>query len=234
MKKKVVVLLQGISNESEISKITGEAIYESLSKSSLTKNLYSSVEKYYLDADMQKFFNFLYNNQNNIIIFNALHGKFGEDGRIQSILDLFNIPYTHSGVLPSSLGMNKLYTKKLAKNLNADICFAKDFLIDVGNFNINDLTINYPFVIKPVDEGSSVGIYLINNDLELNQALNKLSNFKFLMAEEYIKGIECTVGVLNSKALCVTEIIPKNIFYDYESKYSQGGSEHILPARLPN
>ncbi len=223
--KKVVVLMGGISSEKEVSMETGRTIYEAL----LTqKDL--SVEKYVLNEDILGFINYL-NANKDVVIFNALHGKFGEDGRIQSILDLMKIPYTHSGVLTSSLAMNKILSKEIAKCIEIPVVAHQS--INPKEFKVEDLKIAYPFVIKPIDEGSSVGIFLIQTQEDLEKALAKLQDFNLVMIEEYIKGVECTVGVIEGKALCVTEIIPINNFYDYESKYASGGSKHILPANLP-
>jgi D-alanine-D-alanine ligase len=223
--KKVIVLLGGNSNESEISKKTGEAIYNSL----LSLPEIKHVEKYYLTHDYEAFLIFLLKNKNDIVIFNALHGKIGEDGRIQGLLDILKIPYTHSGVLVSSLCMNKILTKQLAKDI---VNVALDQILYKNEYDAKFVKINYPLVIKPVDEGSSVGIYLANNPQEFNDNIAKVANFEKIMLEEYLKGEEYTVGVLNNKALAITQIIPKNIFYDYESKYAQGGSVHIVPAKL--
>lgn len=224
MVKKVVVLMGGVSSEKEVSMETGKAIYEALVG---TEGI--QVEKYILDEDIFAFINYL-NSNKNIVIFNALHGKFGEDGRIQSVLDLMQIPYTHSGVLTSSLAMNKILSKEIAKYIGIPVVSHQS--INPKKFKKEELKISYPFVIKPVDEGSSVGIYLVNNEEDLYQALGNLQNFNSVMIEEYIKGVECTVGVIEGSALCVTEIIPINNFYDYESKYASGGSKHILPANL--
>ncbi len=222
---KIIVLLGGISKEREVSINTGNCIYHALHDAGI------NVEKYMLNEDILDFINYLKINSKNIVIFNALHGKFGEDGRIQGLLDLMHIPYTHSGLLASALCMDKIITKNIATDLNISV--AKDQVITLQKDHMDEIIINYPFVVKPINEGSSVGIYLVNSRAELEMALFKLSSFSVLMIEEYIEGIECTVGVLDGKALCVTEIISKNTFYDYEAKYVTGGSQHILPARIP-
>ncbi|MDR2007432.1 MAG: D-alanine--D-alanine ligase [Alphaproteobacteria bacterium] len=224
--QKVVVLMGGISSEKEISLKTGQAIYEALESSQDF-----SVEKYVLTEDIFAFINFLNNNQG-IIIFNALHGKFGEDGRIQAVLDLMKIPYTHSGVLTSAVAMNKILTKEIAKSIG--IPTAKHQAFNPKNFKASDINISYPLVVKPIDEGSSVGIYLVNNQAELEISLNQMQNFSKVMIEEYISGVELTVGVLNDSPIAITEIVPINAFYDYESKYAAGGSKHIIPANLPS
>ncbi|MDR0483843.1 MAG: D-alanine--D-alanine ligase [Alphaproteobacteria bacterium] len=221
---KVVVLMGGISSEKEVSLNTGQAIYEALSS---RKEF--TVEKYILTEDIFSFINFL-NNNKDIVIFNALHGKFGEDGRVQAVLDLMRIPYTHSGVLTSSIAMNKIITKEIAKSVGVPVALHQSF--NPKTFNVNDVAIKYPMVIKPIDEGSSVGIYLVNTKEELAEAIAKMQNFSQVMIEEYIKGVELTTGVLNGENLAITEIIPINNFYDYESKYASGGSKHIVPANL--
>lgn len=223
--KRVVVCLGGVSNESEVSKNTGEAIFNAL------VNLDSSlvVEKYYLSHDFDAFFYFLIKNKNDIVIFNALHGKIGEDGRVQGILDMLKIPYTHCGVLVSALCMNKIMVKQLVGNL---VNIAQDQVLYQHEYDAKYVKINYPLVIKPVDEGSSVGIYMANNQDEFNENIVKVKHLTKVMLEKYLQGSEYTVGVLNGKALAVTQIIPKNAFYDYESKYTPGGSVHVVPAQI--
>ncbi len=164
------------------------------------------------------------------VVFNALHGRFGEDGAIQGVLDWLNIPYTHSGVLASALAMDK----EAAKAVFA----AHGLPVAAGTvMNVTDLIdadpLPVPYVIKPLNEGSSVGVEIIRSGD--NRRASVARGWKFgprAMVEEFIPGRELTVGVLGDRALTVTEIIATQAFYDYESKYADGGSRHVLPADI--
>jgi D-alanine-D-alanine ligase len=172
-------------------------------------------------------------------VFNALHGRFGEDGTVQGLLELMRIPYTHSGVLSSALAMHKERTKDVYRA--AGLPVVKSIVADrrqVANTHLMEP----PYVIKPVNEGSSVGIYIIRKGdnrppAELGSEKWNLSNE--MMVEEFVPGRELTVSVLGAnsfgeeRALGVTEITTDLEFYDYEAKYAPGGSKHILPAVIP-
>jgi D-alanine-D-alanine ligase len=225
--RKIVVLMGGFNSEAEVSKISGDRIFTALSNSLFIKENNIIVEKYILTSDIIDFCNFLNTNANNIIVFNALHGKIGEDGHVQALLNLFKVPYTHSGLLTSSFCMDKSLTKALAKSLN--MLVAKEQLVNPKTFDINKLTISLPLVLKPIDEGSSVNIYIAKTQEDLKTFLQKMHQFDLIMLEEYIKGHECTIGVLDGIALETTEIVPAGEFYDYNSKYSAGQSKHYIP-----
>ncbi|HKY17817.1 MAG TPA: D-alanine--D-alanine ligase [Rhizomicrobium sp.] len=166
-------------------------------------------------------------------VFNALHGRFGEDGTVQGLLELMRIPYTHSGVLASALAMHKERTKDVYRA--AGLPVVKSIVADrraVANAHLMEP----PYVIKPVNEGSSVGIYIIRKGdnrppAELGSDKWNLSNE--MMVEEFVPGRELTVSVMGDRALGVTEITTNLAFYDYEAKYAPGGSKHILPAQIP-
>jgi D-alanine-D-alanine ligase len=165
--------------------------------------------------------------------FNALHGRFGEDGCIQGLLEWLRIPYTHSGVLASSLAMHKERTKEVYRA--AGIPVVKSIVADRREAGAKHL-MEPPYVIKPVNEGSSVGVYIIRKGdnrppSELTRAEWNLTDA--MMIEEYVPGRELTVAVMGSQALGVTEITTDLEFYDYEAKYAAGGSRHILPAGIP-
>ncbi|MFL1781349.1 D-alanine--D-alanine ligase [Candidatus Hepatincolaceae symbiont of Richtersius coronifer] len=242
---KIIVLMAGVSVEKEISILTGESVFNNLNEYLLkNKNItinnkvFTTVEKYLLSEDIIAFVEYLKPIKDSVVIFNALHGKFGEDGRIQGLLDLMKIPYTHSGVLTSSISMNKVITKKIASYHQIDL--AKDVVCDYKNYNlkamlakINQAGLDFPLIIKPVDEGSSVGVYLLKNEEDLSKIIPNLQKFKAIIIEEYLEGIECTVGVLNHKALVVMEIISDNSFFDYEAKYTKGIFKSKIPADLP-
>ena len=165
--------------------------------------------------------------------FNALHGRFGEDGCIQGLLEWLRIPYTHSGVLASSLAMHKERTKEVYRA--AGIPVVKSIVADRREAGARHL-MEPPYVIKPVNEGSSVGVYIIRKGdnrppSELTKAEWNLTDA--MMVEEYVPGRELTVAVMGDRALGVTEITTDLEFYDYEAKYAAGGSRHILPAKIP-
>jgi len=166
--------------------------------------------------------------------FNALHGRFGEDGCIQGLLEWLRIPYTHSGVLSSALAMHKERTKEVYRA--AGIPVVKSIVADRREAGSHHL-MEPPYVIKPVNEGSSVGVYIIRKGdnrppSELTRPEWHLSDA--MMIEEYVPGRELTVAVMGDRALGVTEITTNLEFYDYEAKYASGGSVHVLPAKIPD
>ena len=171
------------------------------------------------------------------IVFNALHGKYGEDGFVQSILESLKIPYTHSGILSSSLAMDKELSRILFKKNN--IKTPKYFLLHKGykeNFKkkIKEKKIKFPIVVKPVNEGSSLGVYICKNKKQFDKNYKKLDNeYNKVLIEEYIPGKEIQVAVMGNKALGAIELIPTRKFYDYEAKYStKAKTKHIMPAPL--
>ena len=167
-------------------------------------------------------------------VFNALHGRWGEDGSVQGLLELLRIPYTHSGILASALAMHKQRSKDVFRA--AGLPVVNSFVVDRREAAERHL-MEPPYVVKPVNEGSSVGVFIIRKgDNRPPQALGSdtwtLSNE--MMVEEYVPGRELTVAVMGSKALAVTEITTNLEFYDYEAKYATGGSTHTLPAKIPD
>ena len=166
-------------------------------------------------------------------VFNALHGRWGEDGSVQGLLELLRIPYTHSGILASALAMHKQRSKDVYRA--AGLPVVHSIVVDRREAAARHL-MEPPYVIKPVNEGSSVGVFIIRKgDNRPPEALGSdqwnLSNE--MMVEEYVPGRELTVAVMGTRALAVTEITTNLEFYDYEAKYSAGGSIHVLPARIP-
>jgi D-alanine-D-alanine ligase len=165
--------------------------------------------------------------------FNALHGRFGEDGTVQGLLELMRIPYTHSGVLASALAMHKERTKDVYRA--AGLPVVKSFVVDRMAAAAGHL-MEPPYVVKPVNEGSSVGVFIIrkgDNRPPAALGAEKWTLSNEMMVEEFVPGRELTVSVMGDKALGVTEIVTDLEFYDYEAKYAPGGSRHILPADLP-
>jgi D-alanine-D-alanine ligase len=164
------------------------------------------------------------------VVFNALHGRFGEDGVIQGVLDYLGIPYTHSGLRASALAMDKAAAK--AVFAAAGLPLATHRIIDIAALAEAD-PLPPPYVVKPVNEGSSVGVSIVKPGD--NNRAGIVANWHYgpAMVEEYIPGRELTVGVLEDRALTVTEILPAETFYDYHAKYAAGGSRHVLPAQIP-
>jgi len=164
-------------------------------------------------------------------VFNALHGRFGEDGAIQGVLDWLGIPYTHSGVRASSLAMDKVAAK--AAFLAAGLPVARGRLVDIEALEAAD-PMARPYVVKPANEGSSVGVEILKTGDNRRAEIARAWRFgRTALVEEFVPGRELTVGVMGERALAVTEIIAEaGSFYDYESKYADGGSRHVIPARV--
>ena len=163
-------------------------------------------------------------------VFNALHGQIGEDGNVQGLLNIMNIPYTHSGLLASAIAMDKVRAKRMLAEVGiavpADLALIEDSHVYPADFTA-------AHVIKPRNDGSSVGVVIVEADSKSPPARSQWDIDTELIAEPYIPGRELTVSVLDGTALCVTEIKPKVAFYDFDAKYAPGGSEHVLPADIP-
>jgi len=175
------------------------------------------------------------------VVLIALHGKYGEDGTVQGMLDLLGIPYTGSGVLASALAMDKSMTKKVLAADGIPVPGSVDFTVVKGEWDAAGVAdavarIGYPVMVKPSRQGSTIGMTKVNTPGELNNAIEEASAYdEQIIVERFVAGIELTVGVLGNDdpiALPVVEIVPKSEFYDYESKYAPGGSEHMIPARI--
>jgi len=222
--KRVAVLLGGLSAEREVSLVSGRACAKALRDEG-----FDVVE---IDAghDLAE----RLRQAKAEAAFNALHGRWGEDGCVQGVLELMQIPYTHSGVLASALAMHKERAKDAFRG--AGIPVVPSMVVDRREASARHV-MEPPYVIKPVNEGSSVGVYIIRKgDNRPPAALGSgewaLSNA--MMVEEYVPGRELTVAVMGDRALAVTEIVPKTAFYDYDAKYAPGGSEHVVPAKIPD
>ena len=223
MTKKVMVLMGGFSSEREVSINSGKQISNALRKKS-----YEVVE--YILTDSKDFMQTLIN-QTPDVVFNALHGNWGEDGTISAVLDLLQIPYTHSGMLPSAIGMNKYITKLIAQK--SGIRVASSHKTTAKEFQASGTTIEYPYVVKPVSDGSSVGVFIVKNQQDALLVKYRDMNTEILI-EKYIEGKELTVMCYQNFAHVVTEIKPCEDFYDYKHKYTKGCAAHILPAEIPN
>ena len=225
MKKKILILGGGISKERKISLETARQV-----KNSLKKNY--NVLQVDFNEDFEKKLKLFKPD----IVFNALHGRFGEDGYAQTVLEYNKVKYTHSGVLSSALAMDKEISKKIF--IKNKILTPKFIIFNYNLKNINNLKttikkkLKYPVVIKPINEGSSVDVY-ISNERKLKKNLIKMNKYKEILIEEYIGGREIQVAILGNKKLGVIELKPKRKFYDYKAKYhSSSKTEHIIPVNL--
>jgi D-alanine-D-alanine ligase len=223
--KKIGVLLGGLSSEREVSLASGTAILKALHEKG-----YHAVA-----VDVGRDVAERIHEQGIEAAFIALHGKFGEDGAIQGMLEVMGIPYTGSGILASALGMNKTVSKQVFSSQGLLVGPYK--VIYAGSADkAHSIAsqLKYPIVIKPHAEGSSVGVSLVFKNEEVTPAVELA--FKYgdeILIEKFIKGKEVQVGILGSRALGAIEIVPKRTFYDYASKYEKGMSDHFFPARIP-
>ncbi|OYV36789.1 MAG: D-alanine--D-alanine ligase [Acidocella sp. 20-61-6] len=220
--KRIAVLLGGISAEREVSLRTGAGVVAALRQAGY------AVTPIDVGADLAALLAALQPAPD--AVFNALHGRFGEDGTIQGVLDYLGIPYTHSGVRASALAIDKVAAK--AVFAQAGLPVAAHRVIDITALMAGD-PLAKPYVVKPVNEGSSVGVSIVRVGDNRQAEIVEGWHFGAAMVEEYIPGRELTVGVLEDVALPVTEILPTETFYDYHSKYSAGGSRHVVPAEIP-
>ena len=226
MKKKILIISGGISKERLISLDTGQQVANELKRNGYRVKITEP------DNNLEKNIKFFKPN----VIFNALHGQFGEDGYIQTILERFKIPYTHSGVIASSIAMDKEISKKIfIKNkINTPKFFTYSY--DVKNEDLIKKIkkkLRFPVVVKPLNEGSSVNVYICN-EKNIFKILNSIKQYKKVMIEEFIGGREIQVAIMGNKKLGAIELKPKRKFYDYQAKYnSSAKTEHIIPVELP-
>ena len=222
MTKHVTVLMGGWSAEREISMVSGAAVAKSLTDAGL------EVTPVDVQRDMGALLTRLYPRPD--AVFNALHGRFGEDGCVQGLLDILDIPYSHSGLLASALAMDKPMAKRLFAA--AGIPVAEHVIAARQDITAGDV-MERPYVVKPLNEGSSIGVHMVleGDDEPLFGDTGWLYGDR-VMVEKFIPGRELTVSVMGDKALAVTEIIAAREFYDYDAKYAAGGSHHVLPADI--
>jgi D-alanine-D-alanine ligase len=218
---RVAVLYGGISAEREVSLVTGTQVIAALREAGF------DVNPIVVGADLGAVIGALSPKPD--AVFNALHGRFGEDGAIQGVLDWLGIPYTHSGVRASALAMDKEAAKALF--VSAGLPVARGRMVPIAELEAAD-PMPLPYVVKPVNEGSSVGVEIIRGGDNRRAEIARAWRFgSAALVEEYIPGRELTVAVMGDRALAVTEIqAVANSFYDYESKYADQGSRHIIPA----
>lgn len=225
---KIAVLAGGMSSEAEISKRSGKGCFDALKRLG-----YVNAELVVVDENIAQ----TLKNGKYDYAYNALHGKYGEDGCIQGVLEILQIPYTGCGVMSSSVCMNKEYTKRILSTCK-DIPLIKSVFVQKGEDVVEKTkTLNYPLITKPVNEGSSFGMTKVNSPDELESAyLDAIKYNDDVLIEEYLVGKAATVGVIGDGAeRIVTEILemrPKHEWYDYECKYTKGMTEFVLPAEI--
>jgi D-alanine-D-alanine ligase len=229
--KKILVVQGGVSSEREISLRSGKACIRAIKQLKNKVIIFDPAKKHFSKIKQYK--------KKVDLIFNALHGRDGEDGVAQSYFEYFKIPYTHSGVTSSMNAMDKIISKKF---------FKKNRLLTPNHISLNSISykqklkeknlknsnLNYPVVVKPSNEGSSIGVEICKNFSQLKLFVGKLiKNYKSLIIENYIPGKEIQVAVINGKALGAIELQPRRKFYDYKAKYSKSAlTRHIMPANL--
>ena len=226
MKKKILVISGGISKERAVSLDTGKQVAKELSKNKYSIKI--------AEPDF-KLLNVIKNFKPNII-FNALHGQFGEDGYIQTILETTGVPYSHSGVVASAIAMDKELSKKIF--IQNKILTPK-YILYKFNKSKNELIkliqskLKFPVVVKPLNEGSSVNVFICSK-FNIFKNIKLLENYKKIIIEEFIPGREIQAAIIGKKKLGAIELKPKRKFYDYKAKYnSNAKTKHIIPVNLP-
>ncbi|CAO1654351.1 D-alanine--D-alanine ligase [Parasphingorhabdus sp. NYA22] len=221
----IAVLMGGWSAEREVSLSSGNGIAEALEKNG------HKVTRVDMDRNVAQVLTAIRPD----VVFNALHGVPGEDGSVQGMLDLMQIPYTHSGLATSVIAIDKELTKQ--QLVRAGIPMPRGKIVSSASLYKAD-PLPRPYVLKPVNEGSSVGVAIVTDDSNYGNPIGRdvvgpWQEFDELLAEPFIKGRELTTAVLGGKALCVTELKTAQGFYDYAAKYTEGLTQHICPAEIP-
>ncbi len=221
----IAVLMGGWSKEREVSLMSGKDIAAALEKNG------HKVSR----VDMDRNIALVLDGLKPDVVFNALHGCPGEDGSVQGMLDLMQIPYTHSGLATSVIAIDKELTKQ--QLVPAGIPMPAGKMVKSADVHKAD-PMPRPYVLKPVNEGSSVGVAIVTDDSNYGNPIGldvtgPWQEFDELLAEPFIKGRELTTAVIGGKAMCVTELKPKSGFYDFDSKYTEGLTDHVCPAKIP-
>ena len=220
---KVLVVMGGLSSERDISVMSGDGVATALREAGM------DVIPYHLTTDIGGFVAVLTREKPDVV-FNALHGRYGEDGCIQGLLEMMRIPYTHSGVLASAIGMDKAMTRRIARTMGIPV--ADGFVVSRSDFEAGH-ELPMPYVLKPNDDGSSFGVSIVRTTADREAALAVWPADKMMLTEAYIPGRELSVAVLGGQAIGIVEVIPKTGYYDFHNKYTAGCTEHIIPAAIP-
>ena len=226
--KHIIVLMGGPSAEAEVSRRTGAAIAEAL----ITKGYHVSTLELNPRTVLQDI-----ENLKGDVVFNAIHGRYGEDGALQGLLEMAEIPYTGSGIMAHSVGMNKKVSKDVFKgaqiptaesvSYNGNLQSKEDIIKDI------EAKFSLPVVLKPATQGSSIGVTIVKEQGQLAKAVTEALTYDpILVVEQYLNGREFTVSVLDGKALAIIEIIPHSGEYDYTSKYTAGATDYLVPAPI--
>lgn len=220
-KKRVAVLMGGWSSEREVSLNSGKLVGDAL------RELGHEVIAIDVTRDLTQLTTALTPKPD--IIFNALHGVGGEDGSVQGVLEVLGVPYTHSGVDASAIAMNKVLSRRIFEQEGIavpawKVCFKAD--IDAAH------PMPMPYVIKPINEGSSRGVYIIRSEEDFKKFQKEWSFGETILVEKFIEGREIQVGIMGNRAIGAIEIRPRESFYDYTAKYTEGRAEHLMPAPL--
>jgi len=223
----VAVLMGGWSPEREVSLVSGKACAEGLREGGHT------VIEYDVKRDLRALVDFLRPAAGGgpDVVFNALHGKYGEDGCIQGVLEIMKVPYTHSGVLASAIAMDKPMSRHVFTSIGIRVALGK--VVERRSLASGD-PMPRPYVVKPIDQGSSVGVHIVREGDNL--AAVEVAEAQFgekVLVEKCVSGRELTVAIMGDKAVAVTELRPRTRFYDYEAKYTDGVTEHLIPAPIP-
>ena len=223
----VAVLMGGWSPEREVSLVSGKACAEGLREGGHT------VIEYDVKRDLRALVDFLRpaGGGGPDVAFNALHGRYGEDGCIQGVLEILAVPYTHSGVLASAIAMDKPMSRHVFTSIGIRVADGK--VVERRSLAAGD-PMPRPYVVKPIDQGSSVGVHIMRDGDNLAAVEAAEAQFgEKVLVEKYVPGRELTVAVMGDKAVAVTELRPRTRFYDYEAKYTDGVTEHLIPAPIP-
>ena len=221
--KKIVVLCGGWNSEREVSLRSGEGVYQALIKLGYNAEKIDFSHQIFEDLKRIK----------PDIVFNSLHGQYGEDGRIQGVLDILEIPYTHSGLIASAVCMDKILTRKICSLEN--VASPKYKILNKGEDEENKqkiFEIGKPFVIKPINEGSSVGVEVILPNSKFDFSEFKWQYGDQMILENYLAGQEIHVAIMDGKALGAIEVRPHGLFFDYNCKYTAGMTDYIMPAEI--
>jgi len=221
---RIGVLMGGPSAEREISLKSGKAVYQALKEQGLDVvplDIRNNSSKKIKRAKIS-------------CAFIALHGKFGEDGTIQRILESLRIPYTGSGVIASRLCLDKLASRRIFKHYNIPVPEYDILTRKSWKKRLKELALKFPVVVKPSSQGSSIGVTFVDKIRNLNRAINLAFNYDdTVIIEKYIKGKEITVGILEERPLPVVEIVPTTQFFNFQAKYVKGKTDYVVPAKLP-
>ncbi|HEY6984374.1 D-alanine--D-alanine ligase [Reyranella sp.] len=223
----VAVLMGGWSPEREVSLVSGKACAQGLREGG------HAVIEYDVKRDLKALIDFLRPaaGRGPDVVFNALHGKYGEDGCIQGVLEILAVPYTHSGVLASALAMDKPMSRHVFTSVGIRVADGK--VVERRSLASGD-PMPRPYVVKPIDQGSSVGVHIVREGDNLAAVEAAEAAFgERVLVERFVPGRELTVAVMGDKAIAVTELRPRTRFYDYEAKYTDGITEHLVPAPVP-